>query len=296
MKLQSKLLAFGLFNTCVLGTTAFAPIQSASQVRPSMALGSLAQDIPAELGMFPSNLKLERYEGGDSLRTFQMPMDGDRCHYYLRTNGRPMNARIEMWQGPNRVTHTMDIYMQDGSQTPLRALLKWKKGPQVLRILNTGESEMPFDAGVEAVSPERSQRLEAVTLKTWEANSDKKTILQGGYSHATGGGGGAVRSFPIDNDAKSVQLLFWSGALGKKSCKAIIEVLQGPNNVKQKYDLSLSGSSQPYHLILTTPGSGVTVRIQNKNFVEFPYEVMVLPFEKDAPSSGEWGGAAPEWR
>jgi hypothetical protein len=109
-------------------------------------------------------------------------------------------------------------------------------------------------------------------------------------------GGGTVRSFPIDTHGESVQVLFWAKDVGKKSIIAKIEVLQGPNNYKQPYDLHLGGGSQPYHAVFATPGSGVTLRIKSKkNVADRKFEVVVAPYEigedpASVTSDGGWYG------
>jgi hypothetical protein len=217
-------------------------------------------------------------------------MNGERCHYMIQTGGRPLKAKVEMWLGPNRRTHQMIMDLQDGSVTPFRALLKFKQGPQVLKISTDGNAEYPIDVAVRAVTAADNGAMAKVTEGLW--NDHDPVTIQGGN---TEGGEGAVRSFPIDDNVESIQLLLWSGQVGRKSTKAKIEVLQGPNNVKQKYDLHLSGGSQPYHVVLATPGEGAVVRIRQKNFLEFPTKALILPYEMMAEPSAGLVGPDRQW-
>jgi len=236
------------------------------------------------------DLPLQRIEGAGTLRTYKMPQNCERVEMLFETNGRPMHALVELWLGPIRRTHCLEIYNEDGSLTPVRACLKFKKGPQVLKVSNTGGLEFPMLAGVRAVPEDRNNQLASITESVW--NSNEKHLFQGGATGTSMKGPGAVRTFPIEDKVESVQILFWSAAVGRKSTKAKIEILQGPNFIKQSYDLQLSGGSQPYHAVFMTPGDGVSVRIRSNHFLEFPFECMVIPFEtgeaKPALQGKEW--------
>jgi hypothetical protein len=234
---------------------------------------------------------LKRIEGSGTVATYQIPLEADRVQMYFTTNGRPLKAKVELWVGPLRKVHNMEINVEDGSFTPFLATLKFKKVAPVLRVATKDALELPVIAGVDIASPERSAELDAITQKVW--NTSPKTLIQGGSIE---GGIGAVRIFPVADNVESVQVLFWSKDTGKKSLKAKIEVLHGPNNKKQEYDLQCGGGSQPYHAVFQTPGKGTTLRIYNKKYVEDGLvQCVVVPYRYvgDAPvtppgSSEQW--------
>jgi hypothetical protein len=228
---------------------------------------------------------LTRIEGGGgSIRTYQIPAGIDRLQYVLKSEGRPLKARVELWLGPIRQIHYCEIDMMNGAETPYRATLKFKPGGVTLRIGTTKDSSgsFPLLAGVYVPKPDQSKAINKITEDTFYGN--ERTKIQGG---AIEGGTGAVRVFPYDSTIKSMQLLIWSKDVGKKSYKVMVEVLAGPNNKKQTIDLQCGGGTQPYHCVIQTPGQG-EIRIYNKKFIEDGLiEVCVTPYEMDFSNSGD---------
>jgi len=234
---------------------------------------------PLDPEVVPDTLpNMVKIEGGNSLRTYKMPQGCDRVQVVLKTNGRPMKALIELWCGPIRRTHMCDIDMQDGAKTPFRELLKFKNtdsaGPMVLRIGTKESFEFPVLAGVNPLTPEQSAEANAFTEEVWETRGIK-TYSQGAKT---------IRKVPIPAGVEAVQLVVWARDVGKKSFRAKIELLQGPNNVKQQYTLQCGGGSQPYHAILQTPGPGWALRLTNlKNLEDGAFEFCVAPYQSDIP-------------
>merc|ERR1712028_8837 len=97
------------------------------------------------------------------------------------------------------------------------------------------------------------------TIRMWS-----KAPLEYPHEIVVEGGLGAVKAFPISDNIESVQIMFWSKDTGKRAAKSKIEVLQGPNSIRQVFDLHCEGSTQPYHAIIETPGTGWTIRMWSK--------------------------------
>lgn len=230
--------------------------------------------------MFPMDIPMRKMEGGGTVRTWDIPAEAERLSYYIRTNGRPLKAQVELWVGPVRKIHSVQIENEDGAQTPYRAMLKFKKGAKTLKLSTTGTHEFPLEFGAEVPNPHRMKETFAATEKVFD--SCPKTVVQGG---STEGGGGSVRYFNIPDDVETTQMVLWSRDLGKRTVKCKIEVLQGPNSIRQLYDLHCGGSTQPYHAIIPTPGKGWTIRVIAVNYMEFPFEAVVTPYETEGVPS-----------
>ena len=269
MNIFGKVLALCFFQANVWGTMAFflkAPRASSIVLRSSSTV---------EEEMFPVDLSFETMQGGKTVRTYELPGWAERVQYVIKSNGRPVKANVGLWLGPQRQTHNMDVDLQDGSVTPFQATLKFKLGPPTLKIISGESFAFPITVAVSVPSAQRSKELGANTEKVWAMS--EKTVVQGG---SVEGAGGAIRTFPVAADVDSVQVLFWSKDTSKKSLKATIEVLQGPNTKKQVYNLACGGGSQPYHCVIQTPGPGYQLRVINNKYVEDGlFQVAVVPYK-----------------
>jgi hypothetical protein len=185
-----------------------------------------------------------------------------------------LNSTNYSWEGPIRLLHMMDINLEDGNQTPFKAMLAFPKGQKALKISTTGSHEFPAIFGAEVPSFQRTKELAAFQQDVWDSNP--KHTMQGTVSE---GGLGAVKAFPIPDNVESVQIMWWSKDTGKRATKSKVEVLQGPNSIRQVYDLHCEGSTQPYHAVIETPGTGWTIRMWSKAPLEYPHEIVVEPYK-----------------
>jgi hypothetical protein len=256
-------------------TASTTALNQAIDYNPNLGGPNSADPVDRTLmSMFPTDIPMRKMQGGGTVRTWDIPPEAERLSYYIRTNGRPLKALVELWVGPIRRIHSVNIESEDGDMTPFRAMLKFKPGTKTLKISTTGSHEFPLEFGAEVPNAQRMQDTWAATQKVFDTSP--KTTVQGG---STEGGGGSVRYFNIPDDVETTQMVLWSRDIGKRTVKAKIEVLQGPNSVRQLYDLHCGGSTQPYHCIIPTPGTGWTIRVIATNYMEFPFHAVVTPFE-----------------
>merc|ERR1719181_2467199 len=193
---------------------------------------------------------------GGSLRTWSYRSPAvEQVQVVLSTEGRPLDADIELWHGPDNTPCKMRVYVENGQLRPFSAVIETPRGPNTVAIRNIGQLEFPFAAEVFANDVE-SPSAECI---------ESSMIIQGG----------ALRTFPFDPRVDSIQVLLKTDG---RPLNVRIELLQGPNNNKQVVELyTEDGCDRPFFCVLETPGSGNVVRIVNTAPVEFPMTAAVVP-------------------
>lgn len=147
--------------------------------------------------------------GGASVETVQV---------LLKTEGRPLNSDIELWQGPDNTPQRMQVYCEDGDLRPVSLMIGTPLDSNAVAIYNTAPLEYPLIACVQA-----SNGMESLGELT-DALREYSRIVQGG----------AVYTCPFTPAVESVQVLMETDG---RPLNARVELLQGPNNVKQVYEV-----------------------------------------------------------
>ena len=193
---------------------------------------------------------------GGSLKTWSYASTAvDRVQVVLTTEGRPLDADVELWQGPDNTPCKMRVYSEDGSTRPFSAVIETPRGPNTVAIRNIGQIEFPLAAYVianDVDEPISDFRATSMTVQ-----------------------GGALRTYPFDPSVESVEIMLKTDG---RPLNARIELLQGPNNNKQVIELyTEDGLDRPFFCIIETMGSGNVVRVVNTAPVEFPMTASVQP-------------------
>jgi len=206
-------------------------------------------------------------QGGGSLKTWSFQTI-NRAQVLLRTEGRPLEASVQVWAGPDNTPQEMRVYSEDGHRYPFTAAIATPYGyTNTVAVRNIAQMEFPLEACVEPDN--MSTGLGALTRglpPKWQT----RTIQ-----------GGAVMTFPSDPYVERMQVSLETDG---RPLNARIELLEGPNSIKQTIELyGEDGLDRPFMTILETPGPGNTVRIVNTGTVEFPLYANVEPL-------GRYGG------
>jgi len=263
---KTKMLA--LSASAVLGLRMTPPVmQVQGGVAPVGAMGQTAYGggvVPTRGA--PTSVDSAILVQGGSLRTWSYRSPAvEQVQVVLSTEGRPLDADIELWHGPDNTPCKMRVYVENGQLRPFSCVIATPRGPNTVSIRNIGQMEFPIAADVYANDVE---------------NPSVDTI-----NSATTIQGGALRTYPFDPLVNSVEVLLRTDG---RPLNARIELLQGPNNNKQVIELyTEDGCDRPFFCILETPGSGNVVRLVNTSPVEFPMAASVVPHSiNQAMSSG----------
>ena len=119
-------------------------------------------------------------EGGE-LRTYPFEDPSvDSIQVLLSTDGLPLNARIELIQGPDDIKQIIELYTEDGLDRPFFCLINTPGAGNVIRVVNTAGVEYPMTVSVvpHSIDP--------------DCGPQEAYELQGGYSEQ-GEGGYSVR-------------------------------------------------------------------------------------------------------
>jgi len=229
-----------------------APSVGESTWAPTRVAGGV---VPTK-GRYEQSLDSAILVQGGSLRTWSYRSPAiEQVQVVLSTEGRPLDADIELWHGPDNTPCKMRVYVENGQLRPFSAVVETPRGPNTVAIRNIGQIEFPIAANVVA---------DVVDMPSQDCVQSSTTIQ-----------GGALRTYPFDPSVDSVQVLLKTDG---RPLNARIELLQGPNNNKQVIELyTEDGCDRPFFCVLETPGSGNVVRVVNTAPVEFPMTASVVP-------------------
>lgn len=212
--------------------------------------------------------KITQKVEGDSLKTWSYASSKvEMVQVGLKTDGRPLDTDIELWQGPNNTPVKMRVYVEDGKMRPFSCVIDTPLNPNTVAIRNIGQMEFPLVGCVSAAEvPSRPHGPLAENLATLTVQ------------------GGALKTYPFESNVESVQILLKTDG---RPLNCRIELLQGPNNNKQVIELyTEDGTTRPFYTIIQTPGSGNVVRVVNTAPVEFPLTSWVVPYLVDTEATG----------
>lgn len=201
-----------------------------------------------------------KIEGG-SRRTFDTAYS-DSSTVQLETDGRPLDCKIEIWEGPDNTPAKMKLWSEDGAERP------WTAGFATFNNVGRGGSvgsSMTIDNKAAIEFPLYANAVQ----NNYVGTSRRNTVRVDGN--------GAQKSFTLPAGPCVVEI--WSEGF---PYFANIEVWDGPNNIRQSAEVYAdSGFDRPWSAVIETPTNtgarGGTIQIRNPGPLTYPILVSVEP-------------------
>merc|ERR1719159_1123839 len=81
---------------------------------------------------------------GETLRTWAFKSPAvDKVQVELGTEGRPLEATVEVWNAAGNTPFQARVYSEDGEIRPISAVLEIPRGPSTVAVRNIGQMEFP---------------------------------------------------------------------------------------------------------------------------------------------------------
>merc|ERR1719506_2961855 len=230
--------------------------------RPALAaFGVAGEDMTAEkvsqrpwtLNDITPDGKLAQRVEGKTRKTWKFnDMSRDRVQVALTSSGRPVNADVQLWLGPDWTPMKMKAYSEDGNLRPVQTLVGTRNKAAMIEVRNVGEAEFPISAASNYAQGAMAQLPQEIIATTDGVRVD----------------GGALRSFPVDPSTKQLEVVLNTDG---RQLNARIEILNAPNNPKQTYEIfTNNGELNCLCVCFNVIDAGATVRVVNLAPVEFP--------------------------
>jgi len=250
MQMKTTFLALAALEGAAALTVGTPKVGMSSRVSPVMAEATASLWDMKEIT--PDGSLSQRVEG-KTRKTWKFnDLSKDRVQVALTSEGRPVDAEIQLWLGPDWTPFTLKAYSEDGKSRPIQTLVGTRNKAAMIEVRNVGEYEFPFNAA------SNYAKGSMATLP-----GDMVASIAGEKCQ-----GGALRSFPLDATTEKLEVVLNTDG---KQLNARVELLNAPNNPKQIYEVfTNNGELNSLCLCFECIDPGNTVRIVNLAPVEFP--------------------------
>lgn len=186
-------------------------------------------------------------------------------------SGRPVDSELNLWLGPDYTPYSLKCHSEDGNEYPIQALVGTKGYSVNLEVKNIGSPSYPLTAAC-------SYAIDPLSNAPVGILSEESVYVEGG----------AIKNISYGAEVDQLQVLMKTGG---KHLKARIELLRGPNNIKQAFEVYSSNGEKNYlFLVFDMPGDTNAVRFRNLATLEYPME-----FYARATKTSEAPSAAMKW-
>lgn len=210
---------------------------------------------------------------GNSRKTFSHThthSHAERAHVSIQTDGRPLNAEFELWDGPDNTPTKMKVYSEDGRLRPFNALVETpsRGGSNSMSIRNVGPLEFPVAASAVAAG------AGAINPQTRNISANSQRVQ-----------GGALETWRLDYSVGSVQISLQTDGL---PLMATVELWGAGGHIKQIAEIyNDDGRSRSFFATVETPGADNSIAIRNTGPLAYPLSASVEPCTIEKPNYDE---------
>jgi len=110
--------------------------------------GSMGMSSPYDTTPIPSSARGLTVQGG-SLKTFKLPSHINAAQVTIKSDGLPVNAKVELWGSSSHVKQVAEVYNDNGQTRPFAAIIDVPGEENTIAVRNTGPLEYPIEVVVE---------------------------------------------------------------------------------------------------------------------------------------------------
>mmetsp|Transcript_21656 Transcript_21656/g.35718 ORF Transcript_21656/g.35718 Transcript_21656/m.35718 type:complete len:426 (+) Transcript_21656:125-1402(+) len=110
--------------------------------------GPMGMSSPYDTTPIPSAARGITVQGG-SLKTFKLPSHINAAQVTIKSDGLPVNAKVELWGSSSHVKQVAEVYNDNGQTRPFAAIIDVPGEENTIAVRNTGPLEYPIEVVVE---------------------------------------------------------------------------------------------------------------------------------------------------
>lgn len=104
--------------------------------------------MPYDSTPIPSSARGITVQGG-SLKTFKLPSYTNAAQVTIKSDGLPVNAKVELWGSSSHIKQVAEVYNDNGQSRPFAAIIDVPGEDNTIAVKNIGPMEYPIQVVVE---------------------------------------------------------------------------------------------------------------------------------------------------